>query len=81
MSQIATITSKRQLTIPVDIYRYLGFKAGQKVIVSKSGTGVKIEPVLSLLDKLAGSVKIPRRLKGLSAEEIIKIARKERFNK
>ena len=32
--QIATITSKNQLTLPVDIVRKIGLKIGQKVIVS-----------------------------------------------
>lgn len=81
MPQVATITSKRQLTIPVKIYKQLGFKSGQKVVVYETDNGVKIEPLLSLVEKLAGSVRLPKRFKGKSVEEMIKIARKERFSK
>lgn len=81
MPQVATITSKRQLTIPVKIYKRLGFKSGQKVVVYETDNGLKIEPLLSLVEKLAGSVKLPKRFKGKSVEEMIKIARKERFSK
>ena len=44
MNYLATITSKRQLTIPVALYQQMNFRQGQKVVVFKTGDGMKIEP-------------------------------------
>lgn len=79
MSQLATITSKRQLTIPVSIFQKLDLKKGQKVLVSEDNGSIKIEPALVLIDRLAGSVEIPKKFKGLALGEIIKEAKKEHF--
>lgn len=81
MSQLATVTSKRQLTIPASIFYDLNLKKGQKVVVSKKDGAIVIEPALSLVDRLAGSVKIPSKFKGMSLEEVIKKAKKEHFGK
>jgi len=81
MPQVATITSKRQLTIPVAIFQNLNLQKGQKVIVSEEEDSIKIEPAMALLDRLAGSVRVPKRFKGLSPNEIIKKAKEEYFSK
>lgn len=44
MNYLATITSKRQLTIPADLYKQLAFQKGQKVLVSRMADGIKVEP-------------------------------------
>lgn len=77
MEQLATITSKRQLTIPVSIFRKLNLVEKEKVFVMEEDGIIKIIPALSLLDKLAGSVKVPKRFKGLSSDEMIKKAKNE----
>lgn len=79
MNYIATITSKRQLTIPVDIFQALSLREGEKVLVVQEQNAIKISPIMQLLDHLAGSVKIPKEYKGLTAEEIINKAKKEHF--
>lgn len=79
MPQLATITSKRQLTIPISLFQKLALKEGQKVIISADNGAIKIEPALALVDRLAGSLKTPARFKDLSPEEIIKKAKKEHF--
>ena len=43
MNYLATITSKRQLTIPAELYRQLDFKEGERVIVSKKGSLMLVE--------------------------------------
>lgn len=48
-------------------------------MVFKTTNGMKIEPVISLVDRLAGSVKIPKRFKYLAADQIITKAKKEYF--
>lgn len=77
--QMATITSKRQLTIPSSIFQRLGFREGEKVLISEEEGAMKVVSALSLIDKLAGSVKIPARYRGLSIDQMIDKAKKEYF--
>lgn len=79
MVYTATLTSKKQLTIPAQIFYQLNLKEGQKVIVSESNGSIMIEPSLALIERLAGSVKIPKGFQGLSPDEMIKKAREEHF--
>jgi bifunctional DNA-binding transcriptional regulator/antitoxin component of YhaV-PrlF toxin-antitoxin module len=77
MQQVASITSKRQLTIPAKIFKAAGFKIGDKVLVSVEGSRIRIESALSMVKKLAGSVKVPTRYRGLSEQEIMKKAQQD----
>lgn len=81
MAEIATITSKRQLTIPVSIFRKAKLKERQKVLLQEEKGMVKIQPVTSLVETLAGSVGIPKRFRGLGLEQILKRAKEEYFIK
>lgn len=79
MQLIATITSKRQLTIPSSIFKKSGLKKGDKVIVQQKGGKIEIEPARALVERLAGSIEVPKKLQGLSEDEIIKKAKEEYF--
>lgn len=79
MEEIATITSKRQLTIPVSIFKKAKLKEKQKVLLKEEGGVIKIQPATDLVEKLAGSVKVPERFKGKTPEHILKMAKKEYF--
>lgn len=81
MKQLATITSKRQLTIPVAIFEKMALEEGERVVVSKEKDKITIRPAKSLVEELAGAVSLPKRFKGLSLEEIIQKAKKEYFKK
>lgn len=81
MNQIATITSKMQLTIPVGIAKKAGFKRGQKVLVTYKKGGVNLSPLLNEIEQLAGSLKLPENLKGKNIDEIIENAKREYFKK
>lgn len=81
MFQIATITSKRQLTIPVSTFRRLGFEEGQKVLVTEIDGAMQIKPVINLVESLAGSVDVPKRFKDLTPDKMIKRTKKEYFSK
>lgn len=78
MKYLATITSKRRLTIPVDLYKQMNFQKGQRVVISKASDGIKVEPAAGIVERLFGSVKVPIKLKGLSFDKIRDIAREER---
>ncbi len=81
MNYLATVTSKRQLTIPVDIFRLMKLSEGSKVLVSVEDKAIKIEPALALVKSLAGSVSVPKKHKGKDIDEIITMAKQRRFGK
>ncbi|MDZ7586696.1 MAG: AbrB/MazE/SpoVT family DNA-binding domain-containing protein, partial [Patescibacteria group bacterium] len=56
MNYLATITSKRQLTIPVALYQQMNFRQGQRVVVYKVNDGIKVEPKKDFWS-LGGSLK------------------------
>lgn len=79
--QLATITSKRQLTIPAAMYEKAGLQDVRKVLIQARGNQLVIEPATALVNSLAGSVRIPEKYKGKSINEIIQKAKKEYFRK
>lgn len=81
MVQTATITDKRQFTIPVKIYRRLGFREGGKVVVTHRGNTMIVESAEKVIGRLAGSVVLPKRFRGASLLTIIRKAKEEHFRK
>ena len=79
MQQLATITSKRQLTIPSALFVHLGFVEGQKVLVSEDNGALKVEPALDLVNKLAGSVRVPKKFKGMPIDVMVEKAKADYF--
>ena len=75
MSQMATITSKKQLTLPAALFRKAGLKIGQKVIVSEENGRLLLTPAELLVEELAGSVPMPKKWEGRDIDEIIDEAR------
>lgn len=83
MNYIATITSKRQFTIPAALFKEANLKTNQKVLVRLvSADGVlRVEPMKRIVDQLAGSVKVPSQYKGMNIDEMIEKAKLEYFSK
>lgn len=79
MSQTATVTSKKQLTLPAQLFRKAGFKIGQKVIVSEENGRLVLTPINKLVEELAGSVPLPKKWKGKNIDQVIKLAKDEYF--
>lgn len=79
MTQMATITDQRQLTIPISFFYEEMFRAGEKVVIEPLSDGIKITPALSLVQKLKGSIPVPAHLKGRDVNEIIAEAKEEYF--
>ncbi len=80
MTATATITSKRQLTIPAKMFKQLGFKKGDKVLIEDTGEGLHIKKTKSVIAKLAGSVSVPHDKKSVRLDEAITQAKKRSFN-
>ncbi len=81
MSYIATITSKRQLTIPSELFKNIKLTRGDKVLMEEREGNIILRPASSLVEKLAGSVAVPEHLKGIDIDEAIRIAKKNHFGK
>ena len=79
MTQVATITSKKQLTLPAEIFKKAGLRIGQKVIVSEDNGHLLITPAEKLVEELAGSVSMPSRLKGKDIDTIIEEVKIKHF--
>lgn len=80
MQKVSTITSKRQLTIPSQIFQAVGLKEGQKVLIEDKDGAVVVKPASNVVERLAGSVHVPDRFRSLGIEEIIRRAKKEYRN-
>lgn len=78
MMQMATITSKRQLTIPSKIFKKAGIGIGERVVVQEVEEGLLIRSAMRLVEDLAGSVSVPKRLRGVDIDKAVEIA-KERY--
>lgn len=81
MTGVVTITSKRQITLPSSLFKKAKLKEGQKLLLKEEKGSINIQPLSSVVESLAGSVKIPKRFKGKDIETIIEIAKKEHFSK
>jgi AbrB family looped-hinge helix DNA binding protein len=47
MQRQSKITSKGQITVPIEVRRMLGVKAGDRLLFESDGEGVRIRPVRS----------------------------------
>ncbi len=82
MYQIATVTSKRQLTIPAAMFQELGWSSGQRLVVSQYKKGeLTLKSAQDLVEELGGSVKVPKKFEGLLVDEVIRRAKSEYFQK
>ena len=79
MTYTATITSKRQITLPAALFSDLGLKKGQKLTITKHADGLILKPRLDFLNKLYGSVKVPEKYKDMDIDEMIEKAKMEYF--
>ncbi len=56
MQKQSKITSKGQITVPIEVRRLLGVRAGDRLLFESDGEGVRIKPVRSksVFDKYRG---------------------------
>lgn len=79
MTYTATITSKRQLTIPSILFKKVGLSVGDKVLIKEISGKLEIKSALSLVKKLSGSVAIPNSKKNIDLDEAISKAKENYF--
>jgi AbrB family looped-hinge helix DNA binding protein len=79
---MATITSKRQLTIPADLFRELNLETGDKMVIEVTNDKqLKMQKAVDLVEKLAGSVSVPKGKEGADIDKILSEAKKHYFNR
>jgi len=81
MTYTATITSKRQITLPASLFSDLGLRKGQKLTITKRGDELVMTSALAAMYRLMGSVKRPEKFKGMDIDEMIEKAKMEYFSK
>lgn len=81
MLQTVKISSKRQITIPVDIFNYLALNEGDRLIVNIDEGKIVMEKSQKLLDDMAGSLYIPNKYKNKTLDFIIRDSKQEYFTK
>lgn len=61
-TQLATITQKGQVTIPLDMRNFLKVKPYSKVLITKGVDHIKIKSVGPSIFDLAGKFRIPKSM-------------------
>jgi len=79
MNQVATITSKKQLTIPVAIFNKIGLRIGQKVLVSEDKGRLLVTPAEKLVEELAGILTMPKKWKNKTLNQVTEDSKMEYF--
>lgn len=81
LTSAITVTSKNQITIPIDFIRKLNIKKGERLIISEENGVIFMQKNSQLLDKYQGFLKVPKHLRGRNLDDVIAQAKKERFSK
>lgn len=71
MIYTATVTSKRQITLPIKLFADFGIEPGDKLTMIAYDDGILMKRQVDLVNKLAGSVKLPVKYQGMEIEKII----------
>lgn len=81
MNKTATITGKRQITIPIKLFKAANLDKNKKVVISQEKNRLVITSAISLVENLAGSLKMPASWQGKDLEEIIEQSKTDYFAK
>lgn len=73
------ITDKRQITIPAAIFKAADLKEGDVLVVRIQNNRIIMDQAKTLLNRLAGSLKVPDEYKNKTVDEIITEAKQNRF--
>ena len=73
---IATLTSKGQLTLPLEIRRALGLQKSDRVQISVENGEAILKPLKGTILDHAGSVKLPQNKPPLNVDQALEFGRK-----
>lgn len=73
----ATVSSKSQVVLPKHFLEGLGISRGDRVIIYSDENEIRMKPLRgSILDLVAGSVKISEKKKGIPFERVLAVTKK-----
>lgn len=81
MNYTLTLTSKNQVTIPAELVRLWGVGKGHKLSLTLRGRTAELRSAVDDVNELFGSVKVPKRFKGMEIDEMIEKAKIEYFSR
>lgn len=81
MNYTMTVTSKNQVTIPVEVARLWGITKGHKITLTVDKKRATIEPSSNVVEQLYGSVKVSKKLQKMPVDQAIEIAKMRYFKK
>ena len=81
MSTSATITTKRQLTIPARLFKRANLRVGDKVSLDYRGGAIMLTSARERVRALAGSVRAPKWARHVSADTSIEKGKSAYFRR
>lgn len=72
--RIVTVSSKRQITIPVQMLNSLGIEPNERILIEEGKESITLKPMgTSIVDEVAGSLSrfVPASKKGKPFSEIM----------
>ncbi|HCR35613.1 hypothetical protein A2130_00810 [Candidatus Woesebacteria bacterium GWC2_33_12] len=82
MNYLATITSKRQFTIPSNLFKIVNYKPQQRLLINvvDADAGlITIKPMSQLVEDMAGSVPVTSEYKNLSLNKMVEKAKDDYY--
>lgn len=79
MQQLVKLSSKRQITIPAELFRRLNLKQNDTLLLELNDDVLEMRKAQSILDNLEGSIRMPEHYKGKDVEFIIRDAKQKYF--
>lgn len=79
MQQLVKLSSKRQITIPAELFRRLNLKQNDTLLLELNDDVLEMRKAQSVLDGLEGSIKMPETYRGKDMEFIIRDAKQKYF--
>ncbi|MBD3366519.1 AbrB/MazE/SpoVT family DNA-binding domain-containing protein [candidate division WWE3 bacterium] len=81
MVYTSTVTTKGQVTVPIEIRKEMGLEKGSKVVFERVNGAYLLKSQVHLLEELEDMFEIPSDLQGEDIDEVIAKAKKKRFSR
>lgn len=74
----ATVSSKSQVVLPKHLLEGLGINRGDRVLIYSDEKEIRMKPLHgSILDVVAGSVKVPESKRGVPFERVLEVTKRK----
>lgn len=74
----ATVSSKSQVVLPKHLLEGLGISKGDRVLIYSDEKEIRMKPLRgSILDTVAGSVKVSESKKGIPFDQVLEVTKRK----